>query len=250
MIRFENLCAGYADIEVLHRVHMTVPEGKLTALIGPNGCGKSTLMKVAAGMIHPASGGVFLNEICLNDLTDRARAKHLAYMPQSRPAPEISVAQLVSHGRYPHLAWGRSLTNADSEIVRQAMVQANVLDYAQRRVDQLSGGERQRAYLAMMLAQQTPVMLLDEPTTYLDLRAQFDMMDRLQALARQGHTLLAVLHDISLALEYCDHILLMDAGAVVAAGAPQDVFDSGAIQSTFQIASTRFGPYYHFHPGR
>lgn len=250
MIQFENICAGYEREEILHRISLAVPEGQLTALIGPNGCGKSTLMKVAAGMIHPASGGVFLDELRLDTLPARTRAQHLAYMPQSRPAPEISVAQLTAHGRYPHLAWGRSLTTADREIVRQAMDQANVLDYAHRRVDQLSGGERQRAYLAMMLAQQTPVMLLDEPTTYLDPRAQFDMMERLRSLARQGRTLLAVLHDLSLALEYCDHIVLMDAGTVIAAGTPQAVFDSGAIQSTFQIAATRFGPHYHFHPGR
>lgn len=235
MIRFEHICAGYDGVERLHDISCEVPAGKLTALIGPNGSGKSTLLKTAAGIIRPDRGTITAEGRDIAALDHRERARILAYMPQSRPAPEMTVDRLVAHGRYPRLKWGRSLTPADREIIREAMVRTDTLSLRDIRLDKLSGGERQRAYLAMMLAQQAPVMLLDEPAAHLDLRAQYDMIAILKDLAQAGRTVLVVMHDIVLALENCDHVLLMDHGRIAASGAPDQVYDTGLLAPAFGI---------------
>lgn len=238
MIRFEQLCAGFDGADVLHDISVNLPEGKLTALIGPNGCGKSTLLKTAAGLIKPTGGDVFIGGRSIRGCTPRDLAKQVAYMPQSRPAPEMTVGRLVTHGRYPHLKWGRNITEADRTIIHAAMERTDTLSLQNKRIDRLSGGERQRAYIAMMLAQQSPVMLLDEPTTYLDPRIQFDTMSLISDLAREGHTVLAVLHDLHLALEYADHIILMHEGRVLAAGSPDSICHSDLVESVFGIRLT------------
>jgi len=239
MIRFEHLCAGYDGVEMLHDIGLCVPEDKFTALIGPNGCGKSTLIKAAAGILKPLSGTITLNGADIYTMPPKALAKVLSYMPQSRPVPEMTVGQLVAHGRYPHLKWGRSLQAEDKRIIRSAMEMTDTLPFASKRLDRLSGGERQRAYLAMMLAQQAPVMLLDEPATYLDLKAQFDMLALIRRLAAGGSTVLAVMHDITHALEYADHILLMDSGRITFSGAPDRLLVSGMLESAFGIRIER-----------
>jgi len=235
MLRIENLCAGYENQECLHRISAKIQPGILTAVIGPNGCGKSTLMKCLAGLLKHSAGSVWLNSRDLRKIPEKERARYISYMPQSRVTPDISVRQLVTHGRYPHLKWGQNLSNADREIVNRALERTDMLPYAMRSVSRLSGGERQRAYLAMMLAQQTPVMLLDEPTTYLDLSSQFSLMELLRGLCREGHGAVAVLHDLSLALEYADRILLMQDGRLVAEGTPEEVFHTGKIQQVFNV---------------
>lgn len=239
MIRFENLCAGYDSGEILHGLSLSIPKGQMTALIGPNGCGKSTLIKTTAGIVKPTFGSIIINDCDRSALSRRDMAALVSYMPQSRPAPSISVRQLVSHGRYPHLKWGHSMTRADREIVENAMQRTDTLKYARRTLVQLSGGERQRAYLAMMLAQETPVMLLDEPTTYLDLNSQFDMMDLLASLRDDGHTIAIVLHDLAVALEYCDYIALMSAGSISQIGTPDEIYASGKLESVFHIKAER-----------
>lgn len=241
MIRSERLCAGYEGVEILHSVSLNIPLGKFTALIGPNGCGKTTFLKACAGILKPDSGIVCASGKDVQKLHPRDLAKILSYMPQSRPVPEMTVSQLAAHGRYAHLKWGRSLSESDRAIIHAAMETTDTLSLCDKRMDRLSGGERQRAYLAMMLAQQTPVMLLDEPTTYLDPKARFDMMDLLKALAAEGRTVLAVLHDISLALEYCDHIVLMDKGNIAAEGSPEMILSSGLLESVFGIRA-EYGP--------
>ena len=172
MLRIENLCAGYENLERLHQISAEIQPGRLTAIIGPNGCGKSTLMKCLAGLLKPSAGSIRLDDRDSLGIPEKERARFISYMPQSRITPDISVRQLVTHGRYPHLKWGQSLSNTDRKIVDHALKRTGMLPYAKRSVSRLSGGERQRAYLAMMLAQQTPVMLLDEPTTYLDIEYQ------------------------------------------------------------------------------
>ena len=239
MLRIENLCAGYENLKYLHQISAEIQPGMLTAIIGPNGCGKSTLMKCLAGLLKPSAGSIRLDDRDFREIPEKERARFISYMPQSRITPDISVRQLVTHGRYPHLKWGQNLSNADREIVDHALKRTDMIAYAKRSVSRLSGGERQRAYLAMMLAQQTPVMLLDEPTTYLDLSNQFSLMELLRALCREGRSTVAVLHDLALALEYADRILLMQNGYLAAEGTPDEVFFSGKIQKIFSIDIVR-----------
>lgn len=235
MIRIENLRAGYDGVERLRGISCELPAGKLTALVGPNGCGKSTLMKCMAGVLKPMDGKLFIGGSDYSALSPRELARMAAYMPQSRPAPEISVRQLTAHGRYPHLTWGRSLSRKDHEIIEDSMQRAGAAEFADRNVSALSGGERQRAYLSMMLAQQAQILLLDEPTTYLDPGSQFELMDMLSALRDEGKTVVAVLHDLSLALEYADHIALMRAGTLVQLGAPAEIYASGRLSDVFGV---------------
>lgn len=239
MIRFENLRAGYDRVERLHGLSSAAPMGRLTALIGPNGCGKSTLLKCAAGLLKPDGGEILLNGQPYARMPRKELARQVAYMPQARLTPELPVEQLVAHGRYPHLKWGRRLSPDDRDIIRQAMERTDTLKYAGRSVAALSGGERQRVYLAMMLAQQTPVMLLDEPTTYLDPGAQFQLMDMLRALSGENRAVIVVLHDLALALEYADEVLLMQDGRLVRSGAPEAVYQSGDIARVFDIDVAR-----------
>lgn len=239
MLQFDRLCAGYEGLERLHQVSADLAPGQLTAVIGPNGCGKSTLMKCMAGLLKPSAGALRLDGRDFHAIPEKERARYVSYMPQSRITPDISVRQLVTHGRYPHLRWGQNLTKADREIVDRALERTELMPYAGRSVSRLSGGERQRAYLAMMLAQQTPVMLLDEPTTYLDLSSQFALMVLLKELCGEGRSIVTVLHDLSLALEYADRILLMQDGRLVIDGTPKDVFLSGKMQTVFGIDITQ-----------
>ena len=239
MLEFRELRAAYDGVETLHGVSAHLAPGKLTAIIGPNGCGKSTLMKCAVGLMKPSGGEILLNGQPLSVIPEKERARHLSYMPQSRIAPDISVRHLVTHGRYPHLKWGQSLRREDREIVQAAIERVKLGALVNRPVSRLSGGERQRAYLAMMLAQQTAVMLLDEPTAYLDLSSQFALMELLRALCREGRSVILVLHELSLALEYTDSLLLMERGRLVAAGSPEEVYRSGQIQRVFSIDMRR-----------
>lgn len=239
MLQFEGLCAGYDHQERLHRVSAQIAPGQLSVVIGPNGCGKSTLMKCMAGLLKPSAGTLWLDDRNSHAIPEKERARFVSYMPQSRITPDISVRQLVTHGRYPHLRWGQNLTKADREIVNRALERTDLLPYANRSVSRLSGGERQRAYLAMMLAQETPVMLLDEPTTYLDLSSQFALMALLRELCGEGRSIVTVLHDLSLALEYADRILLMQSGQLIIDDTPENVFLSGKLQAVFGVDVVR-----------
>jgi ABC-type cobalamin/Fe3+-siderophores transport system ATPase subunit len=239
MLRFENVCAGYDGLERLHRVTAAIPSGGLTAVIGPNGCGKSTLIKCAAGILKPSGGSALLDGRSIRSIPEKERARLISYMPQSRVVPDISVRQLAAYGRYPRLKWGQNLSAADRGIIEAALRRTGLTAYAQRSVSRLSGGERQRAYIAMMLAQQTSVMLLDEPTAYLDLSAQFSLMELLAELCREGRSAVVVLHDLALALEYADNVLLMQDGRLVAQGRPEEVYAAGVIGSVFDIGVRR-----------
>ena len=235
MIRFEHLYAGYDGSEVLKDVSLTIPSGGLTVLIGPNGCGKTTLLKVCAGILRPKSGSISVLGVNPGSISPRALAKSVSYLPQTRPIPEMTVLQLAVHGRYPHIRWGSALSESDRDIVRRALETAGAIGFQDKRLDRLSGGERQRAYLAMMLSQQTPVMLMDEPSAYLDLKAQFDLLALIRNLAAEGRTVLAVLHDLALAFEYADRIVLMDKGRIIKTGTPDEILASGLLESVFGI---------------
>ena len=250
MLQFENLRAGYEGTERLHGLSAALEPGRLTAIIGPNGCGKTTLLKCAAGLLPPMGGRVLVEGTPIDALSSRERALRVSYMPQSRLTPDISVGQLALHGRYPHLKWGQSPRRADHEIVDEALERTGLTRFRNRSVLRLSGGERQRAYLAMMLTQQAPVMLLDEPTAFLDLSSQFELMALLRAMRDEGRCVAVVLHDLSLALESADAVLLLSGGKIAFHGAPDELYRSGAVDRAFHVRARRLDDgKFVFYPG-
>lgn len=232
----DNLTAGYGKKNILNGLSLTLPAGKITALIGPNGCGKSTLLKCFSRLLTPASGTLYLGGEALSALPGRQLARKLALLPQQHSAPEgISVRELVGYGRSPWLnMWGR-LGQQDKAAVERAMQETNITDFAEKRVSELSGGQRQRAFLAMVLAQDTPLMLLDEPTTYLDISHQVELMNLLRSQNQQGKTLVAVLHDLNQASRYCDYLVMMVAGNIIAQGIPEEVMTPALLSQVFDI---------------
>lgn len=239
MLEIENLHAGYDRAERLHGVSARFRPGTLTAIIGPNGCGKTTLLKCAAGLLKPWSGEIRLDGENYARMEPREVARRAAYMPQSRVAPGISVRRLAEHGRYPYLRFGHDLSAEDRRIVSEALRRAGMEDKSASAVSRLSGGERQRAYIAMMLAQEAKLLLLDEPTTYLDPAAQFMVMELLSALAREGRAVAAVLHDLPLAMRYADRVLLMRGGEIALDGTPEELFRSGLLDEVFGIRARK-----------
>ena len=206
-LRTENLTVSYGAQTVLDGLSLALPAGKITALLGPNGCGKSTLLNCFSRLLTPDSGEILLDEKPIAGFSARQLARRLALLPQHHLSPEgITVRELVSYGRSPWLSlWGR-LSAEDNERVNVAMSQTRTRNLADRRLTQLSGGQRQRAFLAMVLAQDTPLILLDEPTTYLDINHQVELMRLMVELKRQGKTVVTVLHDLNQASRYCDHL--------------------------------------------
>lgn len=235
-LRAENLYAGYGNKNILNGLSLTLPAGKITALIGPNGCGKSTLLKCFSRLLTPTSGEIRLGNDDVATLHGRTLARKLALLPQQHVAPEgIFVHELVGYGRSPWLnLWGR-LGERDKAAVEQAMQETNITELAQKRVSELSGGQRQRVFLAMVLAQDTPLVLLDEPTTYLDISHQVELMSLLRRQNQQGKTLVAVLHDLNQASRYCDHLVMMAEGKIIAQGTPQAVMTPALLQQVFDI---------------
>lgn len=235
-LRTENLTVSYGTDKVLNDVSLSLPTGKITALIGPNGCGKSTLLNCFSRLLMPQSGTVFLGDNPINMLSSRQLARRLSLLPQHHLTPEgITVQELVSYGRNPWLSlWGR-LSAEDNARVNVAMNQTRINHLAVRRLTELSGGQRQRAFLAMVLAQNTPVVLLDEPTTYLDINHQVDLMRLMGELRTQGKTVVAVLHDLNQASRYCDQLVVMANGHVMAQGTPEEVMTPGLLRTVFSV---------------
>jgi ABC-type cobalamin/Fe3+-siderophores transport system ATPase subunit len=232
----ENLYAGYGNKSILNGLSVTLPAGKITALIGPNGCGKSTLLKCFSRLLTPESGTLRLQGDDISRLQGRALARKLALLPQQHVAPEgIRVRELVGYGRSPWLnLWGR-LGEQDHARVSRAMQETNIGDLAEKLVSELSGGQRQRVFLAMVLAQDTPLVLLDEPTTYLDISHQVELMNLLRRQNQQGKTVVAVLHDLNQASRYCDYLVMMAAGKIVAQGSPEAVMTPALLAQVFDI---------------
>ena len=229
--------AGYAETTILKSVDLTTPDGQVTILIGPNGCGKSTLLKTMARILPPSRGHVLLDGKDIHTLNTKSVAARLGLLPQGPIAPEgLTVRELVAQGRYPHQSLLRQWTQADEDAVNGAMATAGITDFADRSVDTLSGGQRQRCWVAMVLAQETELILLDEPTTFLDHKVQVDLMNLLTGLAHErGRTLVIVLHELSLAAAYADHLVMMKDGQIVAAGAPDDIFTAERLKHVFDL---------------
>ncbi|MCE8020035.1 ABC transporter ATP-binding protein [Halomonas sp. MCCC 1A11036] len=233
----ENLSAGYEDRRVLEDVDFRVAEGRLTVLLGPNGSGKSTLLKTLARTLTPQRGRVLLDGHDIHRHRTRDVAQQLGILPQSPTAPEgITVRELVGMGRFPHQRLWRQWSTEDEEAVMEAMTVARVAEFAERPVDALSGGQRQRCWIAMVLAQNTDLILLDEPTTFLDLKVQVDLLELLVQLAHErGRTLLVVLHDLNLAAAHADILVMMRNGRIEHSGPPKAVFTSANLKRVFDL---------------
>ncbi|QCQ16252.1 ABC transporter ATP-binding protein [Microbacterium sp. RG1] len=232
-----GLRLAYERREVSRDLHLAIPRGKVTVIIGPNASGKSTVLRALARLLRPSEGQIVLDEKDIHEYRPKDFARRLGLLPQSSVAPGgITVADLVGRGRFPHQQPLRPPTVEDAEAVRRAMAATRVDTLADRPVEELSGGQRQRVWVAMLLAQQAPVMLLDEPTTYLDVSHQLDILELVRELNRsEGRTIVLVLHDLNQAISYADELVVVHEGRVVANGAPVDIMTSDLLRSVFSI---------------
>ena len=239
-LRAQAISVGYRTREVLHDLTLDVPPGRFTALLGPNGSGKSTLLRALAGLTAPRAGKVTLDGHTIATLSRRRLAKHLSLLPQTPRAPDdLAVGDLVAQGRYPHRRLFTRWSSQDQLICNDSMRMTDVDGLAASLLGRLSGGQRQRAWIAMTLAQSADILLLDEPTTYLDIAHQLDILHLLRRLVRdQGRTIVAVLHDINHAARFADHICLLREGRLIASGSAQRVIQPDHLREAFAIETT------------
>lgn len=234
-----ELTLAYDDRTVVHDLELAVPDGRVTVIVGPNACGKSTTLRALGRLLKPKSGSVLLDGEELARIATRKIAQSIGLLPQSPSAPEaITVADLVSRGRQPHQHWWQQWSREDERAVTEAMARTDVTDLAERSVDELSGGQRQRVWIAMALAQETDLLLLDEPTTFLDIAHQVEVLDLVRRLNHeQGRTVVIVLHDLNQAARYADHLVAMKEGRVVAEGPPSEIVTADLVREVFGLES-------------
>ncbi|MEU1102704.1 ABC transporter ATP-binding protein [Streptomyces tibetensis] len=231
-----GVTVGYGGRVVIDKLDVAIPPGVITTIIGPNGCGKSTLLRTLSRLLKPAGGTVVLDGEDIGRLRTRDVAKKLGLLPQAPVAPEgLTVADLVARGRHPHQSWLRQWSSDDADVVERALAMTGVSDLADRPVDALSGGQRQRVWISMTLAQGTDLLLLDEPTTYLDLAHALDVLDLVDDLHESGCTVVMVLHDLNLATRYSDHLVVMREGSILAQGHPRDVVTAELLHEAFGL---------------
>ena len=239
MLELRHLDVGYTGRPVLRDISLSFETGKVTVLLGPNGCGKSSLLKTALGLLPRQGGEIFYDGTELGTMKPNQVARKAAYLSQSRTIPRITVQRMVLHGRFPYLSYPRHYRPEDYAMVRASLERVDALDLAGRRMDELSGGQRQKVYLAMALAQETETVFMDEPTTYLDVRHQLEVMETAKALAREGRAVVLVLHDLGLALRGADRVAVLAQGKLVQAGSPEEVYAGGMLDRVFGVEVCR-----------
>lgn len=235
--RVKGLISGYENKTIINGIDLEIPKNKISVIIGANGCGKSTLLKTMAKLIKPSEGDVTLDGKAIHKYPPKQLARILGLLPQSPVVPDgITVADLVGRGRFPHQSLLSGWTKKDYEVVENAMEFMNITEFANHDIDELSGGQRQRVWIAMALAQQTDILFLDEPTTFLDITYQVEILDLLTNLNREyGTTIVMVLHDINLSARYADHIFAVKNGKLIAEGKPAEVLTSDLVKTVFDL---------------
>ena len=240
MLEIKNLTAGYVRTPVLDNISLTVEPGKITALVGRNGSGKSTLLSCINGIVD-YTGEILLDGRELGRISSREKAAQIALLPQILPGTAMTVGELVSLGRNPYLDFLGKISPLDRKICERAMVQTGIVEFSEKKVCELSGGERQRAFIAMILAQDTEIVMLDEPTAYMDIGNRAEFFRLLRSLRDEsGKTVLAVIHDLAEAVRYCDRMAVLDGGKIVFAGSAEECVSSGILEETFGVTMHRF----------
>ena len=239
MIQLQDVSAGYGGPPVIREITLDLNPGEVLVLLGPNGCGKSTLLRAIAGLQPLYGGQVLVDGAPAARLSRRQLAQKITYLPQSRSVPNITAYRMVLHGRFPYLSYPRRYRPEDHAAAERALKQADAWSLAGLPVQTLSGGQRQKVYLAMALAQDTQTILMDEPTTYLDIRHQLDLMAFSRALAEQGRAVVLVLHDLCLALRFAHRGAVLDGGRLLQTGTPEELFSSGVLNRTFHTPLAR-----------
>ena len=244
MIEINNVTAGYEDSPgraALAGLSAVFPDRKLTVIIGPNGSGKSTLLRTIMRFLPAAAGTIRHNGVDLEEMNEREIARKTAYLPQNRPIPQIRVREMVLHGRFPYLSFPRQYSRHDREIVLQALKDADASELEKQYMHELSGGQRQKVYIAMALAQQTDNILMDEPTTYLDIRHQYETMRLLKRIAKEGRCTVAVLHDLGMAFGFADQMIVLERGTIRLQGTPEEVYSADIIPEVFGVDLVKTG---------
>lgn len=233
----ENITVGYhGEVPVVENLNIEIPHGEFTAIIGPNGCGKSTLLRALGRLLTPTAGRVLLGGTDIKTMRPKDFARHVSLLPQAPTVPDaITVKDLVARGRFPHQSLLRQWSPTDVAAVDGALTAVGMTDQAHRQVNELSGGQRQRVWIAMSLAQETETLLLDEPTTFLDISHQLDVLELCLNLRVSGRTIIAVLHDLNLAARYATHVVAMNHGQVIAQGSPDQVFTPPVLKEVFDL---------------
>lgn len=232
-----NLSLAYDTNPIIEQLNTTIVTGEVTALVGPNGCGKSTLLRGFARLLRPQTGEILLDGKAIHQVPTKELAKQLGILPQSPTAPEgLTVYELVAQGRYPHQSFFQQWSQDDEAICRESIAVTNMIEFADRPLDTLSGGQRQRAWIAMVLAQKTPILLLDEPTTYLDIGHQLEVMELIEKLNRERRmTILLVLHDLNQAARYSDRMIVLQSGEIIADGPPPTILTTELMVNVFHV---------------
>ena len=236
MVEMEDVRAGYGKVEILRGVDFRAESGEITTIIGTNGSGKSTLLRTLLGFLPMRSGDIRIDGISINSISRTELARKIAYLPQGKNVPDISAGRMVLHGRFPYLTYPRKYRETDVRIARQAMEQMGIAELSEQHMSRLSGGMRQKVYIAMALAGQAPVIVMDEPTTYLDIGQQVKFAETVRQLSKEGKTVVLVLHDILLALKISARIAALGEGKVIWSGTPGEMLEQNVSQRLYGVA--------------